>query len=410
MRTCIIGGGLSGLAAAVALAKEQDVVLLEQQEDLGGCLSSYRVGENWVERFYHHCFSGDILLQDTIHRLGLNDRLEWLQGSTGSYAGGTCYPLTTPREILAYPGLTLLQKARLAWITLRSRTMDVGALDGVSARSFILEHAGEGVYRDFFEPLLRSKFGDRRGEVSAAWLISRIAIRSDRGVAGERLGYIRGGFQLLVEGMAADATRNGCVIRTGSPARSLQRDGSGWQVNGERFDTVIATIPPQVIRRMGGPDLPAVPYQGAACMTLGLDRDVTRGIYWLNMKDPAPYGAVVSHTNLVPPSRYGGDHIVYLASYFAGPAPPQGLPDVMREDFCRRFAIASHEVRWQRMAVEPCAGPVYTTGYRQMIPAYCEKGLILAGMYSEPNYPERSMEGSLKAGSTAAMVARMAGS
>ena len=131
-----------------------------------------------------------------IRRLGLGERLEWLQGSTGSYAGGTCYPLTTPREILAYPGLTLMQKARLAWLTRRSRTMNVEALDTITAKDFILEHLGEEGYRAFFEPLLKSKFGERRDEVSAAWLVSRIAIRSDRGIAGERLGYIRGGFQL----------------------------------------------------------------------------------------------------------------------------------------------------------------------------------------------------------------------
>jgi protoporphyrinogen oxidase len=408
MRTCIIGGGLTGLAAAGALAKEQEVVLLEERDHLGGCLSSYRISDTWVERFYHHCFSGDTLLQELIRRLGLGGRLEWLKGSTGSYDGGTCYPLTTPGEILAYPGLTLMQKARLAWLTRRSRTMNVEALDTVSAKDFILEHLGEEGYRAFFEPLLKSKFGERRDEVSAAWLVSRIAIRSDRGIAGERLGYIRGGFQLLIEAMEADAAGNGCSFRLRSPARSLQRDGSGWLVNNEPYDAVIATIPPQVISRIGGPDLPPVPYQGAACMTIGLARDVTRGIYWLNMKDPAPYGAVVSHTNFVPPSRYGGDHIVYLASYFSGPVSP-GLDRTMIDDFCRRFTLNRDEIRWQQMAVEPCAGPVYTTGYRRLIPSYCERGLILAGMYSEPNYPERSMEGSLKAGSAAAVLAGKAG-
>ena len=51
-------------------------------------------------------------------------------------------------------------------------------------------------------------------------------------------------------------------------------------------------------------------------MTLAIEREVTEGIYWLNMKDAAPYGAVVTHTNFIPFSRYG-EHIVYLASYFS---------------------------------------------------------------------------------------------
>jgi protoporphyrinogen oxidase len=135
-------------------------------------------------------------------------------------------------------------------------------------------------------------------------------------------------------------------------------------------------------------------------MTLGLDRDVTGGVYWLNMKDPAPYGAVVSHTNFVPPERYGG-RILYLASYFQGAMDP-GLPGKMADDFCRRFGVAPGSIRWRKMAVEPFAGPVYITGYRDLIPPYEQKGLFLAGMFSLPNYPERSMEGSVIAGTEAA--------
>jgi len=400
MRICIIGGGLTGLAAAYALPEEHEIVLLEEKDQLGGCLSSYPIGQTWIERFYHHCFSGDELLQQLITGLSLGNRLEWRTGTTGYYAGGIAYPLTTPREILAYPELTLVDKARLAWLTWRSRKMPVSGLDDVPAKEFVIRHIGEGAYRAFFEPLLRSKFGDRRDEVSAAWLISRIAIRSNRGVAGERLGYLNGGFKLLIDALEREIVRKGCRIQVQSPARSLQRNGSGWLVNDDPYDAVIATIPPQRIGRIGGPALPAVPYQGAACMMLGLTRDVAGGIYWLNMKDPAPYGAVVSHTNFIPVSRYG-DHIVYLASYFTGTVP-SGLDRAMIEDFRTRFSVRTDEIRWMRLSVEPCAGPVYVTGYRKGIPPYREEGLILAGMFSEPNYPERSMEGSIKAGYAAA--------
>jgi len=151
---------------------------------------------------------------------------------------------------------------------------------------------------------------------------------------------------------------------------------------------------------MGGPSLPEIPYQGAACMALGLDRDVTEGIYWLNMKDPAPYGAVVSHTNFIPVERYG-ERIVYLASYFQGTMDP-ALPGRMADDFCSRFGLPPDSVRWMRMAVEPFAGPIYSVGYRSHIPPYEERGLFLAGMFSPPNYPERSMEGSIVAGTDVA--------
>ena len=131
-------------------------------------------------------------------------------------------------------------------------------------------------------------------------------------------------------------------------------------------------------------------------MTLGIDRDVSEGIYWVNMKDEGPYGAVVAHTNLVPRERYG-EHLVYLASYFSGTIPVH-LEEKMVEDYCSRFGIQKREIHWNRMAVDPWAGPIYTTGYRSLIPAYEKHGIYLAGMFSLENYPERSMEGSIRAG------------
>jgi len=74
----------------------------------------------------------------------------------------------------------------------------------------------------------------------------------------------------------------------------------------------------------------------------------------------------------------------------------------MLEDFCTRFSVTKDEIHWNRMAVDPWAGPVYTTGYRSLIPAYEQKGLFVAGMFSPTNYPERSMEGSIRAGSEVA--------
>ena len=114
------------------------------------------------------------------------------------------------------------------------------------------------MYTSFFEPLLKSKFGERRNEVSAAWLISRIAIRSDRGVSGERLGYLNGGFHQLITALEKSMEQKGGTIEKQAPAVSLSRDGSGWILNNTRFDAVISTIPPQELEKIGGP---------AACLT-----------------------------------------------------------------------------------------------------------------------------------------------
>lgn len=396
MRICVVGGGLTGLVAALRLSEGNDVVMLEKGDTPGGCLTSYHRNDYWVERFYHHLFPGDTHLLSLLQDLGIEDRLEWLRGTTGYYVQGKVHPLTTPREILRYPHLSLSDKVRLALLTLRARGMDTGSLDRVPAAEFIRTHLGPSLYSSFFEPLLRSKFGDRGEEVSAAWLISRIAIRSHRGTGGERLGYLRGGFHLLVEQLTEAAVRKGCEVRIATPAGRPERFNGRWRVNGEPFDSVLCTIPAPGLPENGTGGPGGVPYQGAACMTIGLDRDVAAGVYWLNMKDPAPYGAVVSHTNFVPVERYG-EHLVYLASYF-NRTLPAGYGEMMLSDFCHRFQVPPSAIHWHALAVEPSAGPVFITGYRQHIPDYGTGGCYRAGMFSLPNYPERSMEGSVIAG------------
>ncbi|ABS55212.1 amine oxidase [Methanoregula boonei 6A8] len=396
MKIGILGGGLTGLVAAHALAGEHDVLLFEQMPYLGGCLSSYHIDDYWIERYYHHCFSGDKQLFSLLGELGLLEKLEWWSGSTGYFSGDTLYPLTTPLQILRWPELSLIDKTKLALLTHRAGKMDPLALDDIPAETFIIDNLGHRIYTSFFEPLLRSKFGKNRSKVSAAWLISRIAIRSNRGVHGERLGYLNGGFHQIIDQLEKSIGSKRGKINLQTPVTSLSKNGNRWNVNDEIVDAVVSTIPPQELGSLSGLTLPEIPYQGAACMTLGFERDVCRGVYWTNMKDEGPYGAVVAHTNLIPHERYG-EHIAYLASYFSGSVPAR-LDQKMKEDFCLRFGLAEREIHWSRMAIDPWAGPVYTTGYRSLIPA-CEKhGIFLAGMFSEENYPERSIEGSVRAG------------
>jgi protoporphyrinogen oxidase len=400
MRIGIIGGGLTGLVAANVLSEDHEIQLFEKMPYLGGCLSSYFINDYWIERYYHHCFSGDTHLFTLLKSLDLYNNLEWKNGTTGYCSENKIYPLNTPLQILKYPYLSVTDKAKLAWLTLIARKADLSALDDIPAEKYIVEHLGNNVYSSFFEPLLKSKFGDQRKDVSAAWLLSRIAIRSDRGPSGENLGYLKGGFYRLIETLEKSIEKKGGIIRKQTPVISVSHRQETWTMNDNNFDAVISTIPPQEFQKIGGPEIPQIPYQGAACLTLGMDREVTEGIYWLNMKDNAPYGAIVTHTNFINDGRYG-EHIVYLASYFSGKVPAQ-LDRIMISDFCSRFSVTPEEITWQRMAVDPFAGPVYSTGYKAHIPAYMREGFYMAGMFSRSNYPERSMEGSIRAGTEVA--------
>jgi protoporphyrinogen oxidase len=76
----------------------------------------------------------------------------------------------------------------------------------IKAKDWILDTAGNSVYENFFATLMKSKFGDSAENISAAWLIGRVKIISDRGKEGEKLGYLRGGFNSLIESLAKEIT------------------------------------------------------------------------------------------------------------------------------------------------------------------------------------------------------------
>jgi protoporphyrinogen oxidase len=162
MKIAIIGGGLTGLVAAHTLAGQHEVDLFEKRSVLGGCLSSYPINDYWIERYYHHCFVSDTHLFDLIRELGISDRFEWKTGTTGYCANNKIYPLNTPMQILLYPELSVTDKARLAYLTLTAKKADLTTLDSIPAYLYIIEHFGQKIYSSFFEPLLRSKFGEGR--------------------------------------------------------------------------------------------------------------------------------------------------------------------------------------------------------------------------------------------------------
>ncbi len=412
MSTIIIGGGLAGLAAAYKLAGRDEIILIEAEPELGGMASSYRIDNYHIEKYYHHIFTCDKELISLIEEFGLGNRLEWLRGTTGYYLNGRIYPMNTPFEIVK--ALPLMDVIRLTLLVLKARRIkDMSPYDDITANEWIIDTAGESVYNNFFLPLLSSKFGENKERVSAAWLLGRVRIRSNRGAKGERLGYMRGGFHALIETMAGSIRKRGGVIRQGSVSRVEIKDGSarGVAVDGDfiKCDRIISTVAPHVLRKITDAKFPGldtgISYQGTACALFGLSEKVMDDIYWLNIKDDVPFGAVIEHTNFIPASDYG-EHLMYVASYFQNPdsvlwkSREEEVIELYLTGLEKLFPGVRKKVKWWRLRRDMDTAPVYEVGYgKKLLPYEAKiKGLYLAGMFSEANYPERSMNGSIKAG------------
>ncbi len=401
MKIAIIGAGLAGLAAANQLKEYANVKVFESNS-IGGLVSSFCNGY-CIEKFYHHCFRFDDTLLDTIRRLKLSSKLVWKTVKTGFAVNGKIYSLSTPFEIIRYPHLSLTEKIRLALFTLRSRKRNFEEYDDTAAVDGLRNELGEELFQKFFMPLLRSKFGENAGDVSYAWLLARVAIRSNRKYGGEEIGYLRHGFWQLIDKLCEDIE----IVNE----RAVVKRGSKWEVNGESFDAVVFTAPLPALgdlRKMLG--IADVRYQSSVCVLVGAEDSLTADIYWTNVADDMPFGAVIEHTNFMPFEDYG-EHLIYLASY----STPNGSLFRMGDDEILKLFLSGLEklgmrresIKWARVFRAKYSGPIYERGYaRKITPYRVANGFYIAGMTSPPNYPERSMNGSLRAGMDVADVIR----
>ena len=411
MTVAIIGAGLSGLSAGYELSKKGIDVTIFESKNVGGLASSYYVNNYHIEKYYHHIFRSDKIILKLIDDLGLNNKLEWLKGTTGYYINGKIYPLNTPKEILQYPYLSLCDKVKLALLVLRSKRKNVEDLDNITAKDFILNAAGKSVYENFFEPLLKAKFGDEKDNVSAPWLLSRIKIRSDRSSSGERLGYMKEGFHSLVYAILKGTEDRGGEINKTSVNKVIIKNNEvkGIEVNNKFMycDNVISTISPATLNEIIGiPMRTEIKSQGTACALFALKERLMDNIYWLNIKADVPFGAVIEHTNFAPLDYYE-EHLVYVTSYFQDLNNP--LWRMSEEEVIRLYlgglkrlfpSFDERTIKWWKLGRDIDTAPIFETGFKNKVLPYKTKikGLYFAGMFSNPNYPERSMNGSIKAG------------
>ena len=414
MRVGIIGGGVGGLGAGYELAKMgHEVALYERAPFLGGLASTFDVGGGRLERFYHHLFLSDKTIIGLLHELGLGDRLIWEDSKVGFFYRGGIYPFSTPMDLLKFTPVGFIDRLRMGLVALYlQRVKNWRKFEGITAVSFMRKWVGKRNYEVIWEPLLKGKFTIYHDQIGMPWLWSKFATRvasRDKSFK-EKLGYIRGSWGVLIDALEERIKEMGGQTYTGtSVTRILTDQGrvTGLAIKGpngnqtERpFDLVIATVPSFTLPRLV--DLPeeymaklqGVEYEGAIAVTWVLKHSLSP-IYWLNIADPdIPFLLVLEQTNLVPPSEYGGKHIVFTANYVTKDDHrwPMEAEEIFKEyiphlkkvnpDFDESWVEAYYVHK------EPAAQPIMKVNYLEQMPSTRTpvKGLWLASMSQV--YPE----------------------
>ncbi|MDA0302063.1 MAG: NAD(P)/FAD-dependent oxidoreductase [Chloroflexi bacterium] len=421
MNVIVIGAGVAGLAAAYDLAKRgHHVDVYEASDRAGGQVRTFEVGGGRVEIFYHHLFRSDTTIVDLIDELGLGDDLLWIDSNVGLHARGRNYPFVGPLDLLRFDRVSLLTRIRLGLGALYLRRYQHWRnFEGKRAAEWIRRWVGREGYDAVWGPLLRAKFRAHAEDVSLVWfwgkLHLRFASRQGGGVLGgllakEQLGYLRGSFGRLIDALVGAIGARGGTIHLQAPVeRVLIEEGrvqgirlrDGAEV---RADAVLATVPSEWFTRMV-PDLDqrdaryaemlrSVRYQWATVLAITLERPLSP-IYWLTMtEDDCPFVVAVEQTNFMPPSEYGGEHLLYLSNYVdpGDPTTGQTADEVFERyaPYLQRInpAFDRSWVREKWLFTDRAGQPVVHARYHETIPPHRTPvaGLYLAN--TTQIYPE----------------------
>jgi protoporphyrinogen oxidase len=380
MEYAVLGGGALGLMAAYRLVQAgQGVTVFEQEPIAGGLAAGFRVGDNWLEKFYHHIFRSDKVAIHVINELGLGDRLDWHRPRTVSLMNGQLEQLDSPSTLLGFKPWRLDERLRVAAVLAFLKVVNPNLLEGKVADAWLSRWMGKRTYGMLFEPLFVGKFGNLYQQIALPWFWARLHDRTTQ------LGYMNGGFQLLYERLVERIQQAGGKVLLGTRVEKAEQVDGRWEVVSSEgtfsFDRVISTLPTRLTCRL----IPALPTDyrerydwgqayGAHCLILALDRQLTDS-YWINICDAGyPFTSLVEHTNFRVPAEYGGRHLIYLGNYrpMNDPLLVKSKEAVLAEflPHIKRIAPAFDESWVQESWVFKAAyaQPIVTTDYRQHIP------------------------------------------
>lgn len=315
-RIAIVGGGISGLAAAFALeerrraGEELDFVIYEAGPRFGGVLATEQVGGCLVEAGPDSFLTEKPWASDLCRRLGMEDQL------IGSIDGDRrTYILVKGRLVPMPDGLMFMVPTQLAPAMLTSlfspatkfrmmrewRSSPRQSAGDESVAALVERHYGAEMVERLADPLLSGVYGGEASQLSVRAVLPRFVEMESkygslgRGMLAARKGLknthsrasiftsLKGGMQQLAEALRATLAPD--ALRANTPVTAVQRQDRGWVVSAgyasDHFDAVIVATPAPAASPLFeitcielAAELKSISYSSSMTVALGFDKHV----------------------------------------------------------------------------------------------------------------------------------------
>ena len=434
MNIAIIGAGLTGITAGLRLSQNGNkVTIYEKESFLGGLASSIRIGNEVIDRFYHHIFISDSDILDLIGELNLREKLNWYEPKNAIYINHSIHPFTSPLDLLCFKPLSFNSRIRMGVMVLASKFIkDYSFFETITAKELIIKYSGQEAWQMIWEPLIKSKFDIDSKNISGTWIWNKLKLRgTSRGknLNKEMLGYLDGAFIVLIEEMAQQIIQSGGNILLDNEVITINKNENGLfnvftNYNKASFDKVLFTCAPNVLAnilqapsstesfKLGyarfNESLSNIGYKANICLVLELSQSLSP-YYWITVaQEGLPFVLIIEHTNLVGLKDYNS-HVVYLSRYLdiSDPLYSASDQDIIKEfiDGLKKVfpGIKDESIKNTTLSRAQFSQPVITLGYEKIIPDIITpiEGLYLASM--SQIYPEdRGLNYAVRLGQKAA--------
>ena len=322
-----------GMTLAHRLTQQgHKVTVFESAPELGGLVSSWKMGDVEWDKFYHVILLSDFRTRNILKDIGLEDKIEWVETKTGFYINGKLYSMSDTVEFLKFPTLNLIDKFRLGLtILVASKIKDWKRLEKIPVTTWLRKWSGKNTYEKIWLPLLRAKLGDSYERTSAVFIwatIQRLYGAKKGGLKKEMFGFVRGGYKNVIEAFKNTLLTEGVTIRTSTTVNEVKTGADNKPLirladeSVESFDEVIVTLPSSIAARLCtglSPNevqrLNAIEYLGVICVAVLLDKSIS-DFYITNITDSRfPFTGVIEMSALVDKKYLDGNALVYLPKY-----------------------------------------------------------------------------------------------
>jgi squalene-associated FAD-dependent desaturase len=436
-RIAVIGGGWAGCAAAVDLAAAGcAVTLFEAARTLGGRARGVEVRGRTLDNGQHILLGAYADTIRLLRRVGIDPtaallnlplQMRYPQGSGGMdfVAPRLPAPLHLAVALLRAKGLAWADKAALARFSSTARWMG-WQLNTDCSVSELLQRFDQTprLVRLMWRPLCLAALNTPPERASARVFLAVLRDSLGAGRTASDMLLPRLDLHALFPGAAsAFIEQHGGAVRCGAKVSSIMREQSSWRVDATGkavggnasalFDAVVLAVPPPAAAALlaGLPlgDIPArlaaFDYEPITTCYLQYAPEVRLGLPFYALKDDPErghWGQFVFDRGQLDAGQAGLCAVVVSASGEAAALDQAALSHAIAAQLAAVFGRADLAApAWTQVITEKRATFACTPGLQRLPTASGLPGLVLAGDYTDSDYPA-TLETAVRSGAAAA--------